>query len=408
MQKIKKLESLTSLRFFAAAMIVLGHGHGLFGSAGIATTLSLAQGVSFFFVLSGFILTYNYPTISTFDGVKKFYRARFARIFPSHIVAIIVLLFFTGGLNTGGLQGAKVLFAGLANVFLFQSVIPVKDVFLTFNGVSWSISTEMFFYLAFPLLIGSLIPGKWIKLLLLSVAVLFHLWFGMLWNVSYDEGGSQFSLMGLLYINPWVRILEFYIGVLTCQLFLKTSDALSVKKIPCAAFTFLEVCVIALSIYTMWISPRIALLLEIPGQAGIVTNYYLTKSGSALSFALLILIFAHGKGLVNKFLSSKWLVLLGEISFALYLVHMSVLVWFQKNLVVFSNLPTMIQAITFWSISLVVAWFLHRLIELPCRNLIIGWSKNRTFDKAVFDKSFILNAFFMVCVLVSIKIIAPS
>lgn len=48
MQNIKKLDALTSLRFFAAAMIVLGHGHGLFGSLGIATTLSLAQGVSFF------------------------------------------------------------------------------------------------------------------------------------------------------------------------------------------------------------------------------------------------------------------------------------------------------------------------------------------------------------------------
>lgn len=44
MQNTKKLDSLTSLRFFAAAMIVLGHGHGLFGSMGLATTYSLAQG----------------------------------------------------------------------------------------------------------------------------------------------------------------------------------------------------------------------------------------------------------------------------------------------------------------------------------------------------------------------------
>ncbi|WP_215414323.1 acyltransferase family protein, partial [Escherichia coli] len=100
----------TFLRFFAAAMIVLGHGHGLFGSLGIATTISLAQGVSFFFVLSGFILTYNYPKLKTFAEVKGFYVARFARILPSHLFAMLLLVIFTGGINQGGLQGAAIAF----------------------------------------------------------------------------------------------------------------------------------------------------------------------------------------------------------------------------------------------------------------------------------------------------------
>ena len=48
----EKLDSLTSLRFFAAAMIIIGHAHHLFGSAGIATNFSLTQGVSFFLYFS--------------------------------------------------------------------------------------------------------------------------------------------------------------------------------------------------------------------------------------------------------------------------------------------------------------------------------------------------------------------
>jgi hypothetical protein len=40
------------------------------------------------------------------------------------------------------------------------------------------------------------------EIIIVSLLVIFHLCFGVLWNVSPDEGGSQFSLMGLLYINP--------------------------------------------------------------------------------------------------------------------------------------------------------------------------------------------------------------
>ena len=55
----KKLDALTSLRFIAATMIVFYHmkGFALFGFSGPSF---LAQGVSFFFVLSGFILAYVY------------------------------------------------------------------------------------------------------------------------------------------------------------------------------------------------------------------------------------------------------------------------------------------------------------------------------------------------------------
>ena len=66
-----RLDALTSLRFFAAAMIVLHH---LKGNSGVPATLPfnldnfLGLGVSFFFLLSGFILVYNYPSLSELGG----------------------------------------------------------------------------------------------------------------------------------------------------------------------------------------------------------------------------------------------------------------------------------------------------------------------------------------------------
>src|SRR6516165_1764002 len=86
-----KLDALTSLRFFAAFMIVVAHAIGLFPNIfhldphGIVPGLALGQGVSFFYVLSGFILTYNYYGLKGPADTKRFLWARIGRIWPSHI-----------------------------------------------------------------------------------------------------------------------------------------------------------------------------------------------------------------------------------------------------------------------------------------------------------------------------------
>ena len=118
-------------------LIVLGHGHPYFGSFGLATTISLTQGVSFFFVLSGFILAYNYSSFQDIASLQKFYRARQARIRPLKVAGIIILVLLTKSWNTGSLQGFNQLFfAGASNLLLFQSLVPLRDVYLVFNGVA--------------------------------------------------------------------------------------------------------------------------------------------------------------------------------------------------------------------------------------------------------------------------------
>lgn len=371
MIKHRKLDALTSLRFFAAAMIVIGHTHPLFGSAGIATNFSLAQGVSFFFVLSGFILKYNYSELSNWQQVKRFFIARFARIYPSHIAAIGLLLLLTGGLNLGGLDKVQSVFVGFLNVFLMQSLVPLKDVFLTYNGVAWSISTEFWFYLIFPLLITSFIPGRFFKLLLLIAIAVVFLGFAVLWQVSSDEGSAQFSLLGLLYVNPLVRIVEFYIGVLACDLFLKVHNKFETAKISKIKFNLLEIFTVALTLSSLWLTPRLAAYLQINGELSVVLNYYFTKSGSAVVFALLIIVFALNSGFLSRLISRKLFVILGEISFALYLVHMSVLIFFKKLIESHPDITLLFQVLLFWSLSLLFAWTLHKIVENPFRMLIL-------------------------------------
>src|SRR6476620_1599615 len=140
----RKLDSLTALRFIAAAAIVVHHSADNFGfSAQPGGRFLLGQAVSFFFVLSGFILTYVYPRLDSRTARRRFWLARFARVWPAHFAAFVVLWLvlqrpqrFPTGVSTWWL--------GLLNVMLVHAWVPVWNVFFSFNAVSWSISTEVF------------------------------------------------------------------------------------------------------------------------------------------------------------------------------------------------------------------------------------------------------------------------
>ena len=372
MNKPQKLDTLTSLRFFAAAMIVLGHSHRLFGSMGLATTFSLAQGVSFFFVLSGFILAYNYPVLETWADVGAFFKARIARIWPAHIAAIGLLVLLTSHLNIGGLSRGAAIFTGFANIFLFQSIIPLRDVFLAFNGVAWSISTEMFFYFAFPLLIASMYFGWKSKLSLLILIVLFYLWFAVAWAIPSDEAAKSINLMGLLYVNPLVRLFEFFVGVLACNLYVHIKPRINYSV---GYFTVVEIAIVMLTLFSMHFSHRVVSFLGWHGEVANVVFYYLTKVGSFWVFAALIIVFAFGKGLLSRVLSLKPMILLGEISFSLYLVHMTILKWYEINSAYFQNLPEWSKVSLYWLLSLLIAYLMHKIVEIPCRKLVISLPK---------------------------------
>jgi peptidoglycan/LPS O-acetylase OafA/YrhL len=375
MNKPQKLDTLTSLRFFAAAMIVIGHFHRLFGSMGLATTFSLAQGVSFFFVLSGFILTYNYPVLATKADVVTFFKARIARIWPAHIAAIGLLILLTANMNLGGPSRGAAIFAGFANIFLFQSLVPLSDVFLALNGVAWSISTEMFFYFAFPLLIADTYCGWKPKLSLLILIAVLHLWFATVWSIPSDESVTSVNLMGLINVNPLVRLFEFFMGVLACTLFMHLRSRINYSV---GCFTVLEVAIVMLTLFSMHFSHRVVSFLGWQGGFANVVFYYLTKVGSFWVFAPLIIIFAFGKGLLSKVLTLKPMILLGEISFALYLVHMTVLKWYEINILYFQDIPEWSKVAGCWLLSLLIAYLLHKIVEIPCRKLITALPKVNT------------------------------
>src|ERR1044071_2610434 len=142
---IRKLNCLTSLRFFAAAVIVVHHLRGAFGvPQNVWEHIPLDNGVSFFFVLSGFILTYVYSSEQPLP-IRRFLVARFARVWPAHVFALLLLLLLTPEILRHSFSLSKF----LANISMIHSWIPIRAYNDSFVGPSWSISTEFGFYLCF-------------------------------------------------------------------------------------------------------------------------------------------------------------------------------------------------------------------------------------------------------------------
>lgn len=309
-----KIDQLTSLRFFAAFMIVMHHSQNLLG---IENGFNLGQGVSFFFILSGFILAYVYPSLDTRPSVLLFLRARIARVWPVYIFSLLFAFFvipFSWRNDTG-----------LANVLMLQAWLPMSTYYFSYNAAAWSISTEFFFYLAFSVLIHNW-HRTWPLKFLLSLATLVALIFlcsifdlPAYADPSKGHDGLMVTQHGLIYINPISRIFEFVVGMVVATIWKKA------RKPQGPVFgTMLEVLAIILCVASVYMGGSVAAYVG-NSVFGPSTGQWFIHSGSVLAFAILIYVIATGAGLVSKVLNLRIFVFLGEISFSLYLFHQTLL-----------------------------------------------------------------------------------
>jgi peptidoglycan/LPS O-acetylase OafA/YrhL len=366
-----KLEALTSLRFFAAMMIVFHHAKDRFGIG--HADVNLGQGVAFFFVLSGFILAYVYPNLDAPGAVGKFWRARVSRVWPAHLAALVLGMFLIGFQDRGPL-------VLLANVLMLHAWVPFPAVHFSYNGPSWSISTELFFYLVFPWFIH-----EWSKTgkrkLALAFGLLAFVVFATRTLPDFASAVDPQQRMTLtkhafVYISPLGRLFEFVCGIALAGLWRKYRD----RPMPGPA-TLWEIAAIAGVVGMLYLvqfeSYR---LTRYVGTGGFL---WLAHAGAMPAFAFLIYVMALGRGQVSRLLRLPGLVLLGEISYSLYLIHQIMMVWFDSHLGRFAPVPFPIGFLAYLAIVLLMAYLIWRLVEMPMRRLLMGhqvihWASART------------------------------
>src|SRR4051812_27059916 len=217
--EIRKLNPLTSLRFLAAGMIVIHHLRGAFGIPhDFCEPFALDNGVSFFFVLSGFILTYVYSARPRLEK-RRFLLARLARLWPAHVGAFGVMAL----LAWDGVRNQFTVWKFLANLALVHAWIPLREYNFSFVGPSWSISTEFGFYLCFLWLVRNWDRTWWWKLALTATCAGLKIFLGNLLPGKIPGLAAEDLRRSLVYIHPLARLFEFSVGMAAAALWRRYS-----------------------------------------------------------------------------------------------------------------------------------------------------------------------------------------
>lgn len=300
-----RIEQLTFTRFLAAIAIVIYHyGKGSFFLTSehfhfIFENANL--GVSYFFVLSGFVMIIAYGRLKKLR-YKNYYINRFSRIYPIYFIAILAII----TIKHFSFETDEFVY----NILLIQAWIP--NMALTLNYPGWSLSVELLFYICFPLIfkLFKLYSTKkivWLVLLIwLLTQVTFNLiYFDILPNVIYSN-------LDLMYFPP-LHINQFLVGCTTGLLYLKTKKL----KIP--------------SVYNLLIILSLVSIIIVTFKFSHILNLH--NGALAILFAPLIYFLSIDKSFLTTILSNSIFIFLGEISYSVYILQDPIFHIFSDNFI---------------------------------------------------------------------------
>jgi len=191
-----QLDQITFTRFIAALTVVFFHyGQNIFPANISFLFENITAGpiaVGYFYVLSGFIMAIAYyqadPNKQIPISKKKYWVARFARIYPVYLLALLIIV--AAKYKTLADDWATL----PLHLFLLQSWIPGYPI--TLNTPGWSLSVEAFFYLCFPFLLFWIYKYKAKSLVIFSIIFWIATQFVLLNLLNSDAYAPKTKLHG--------------------------------------------------------------------------------------------------------------------------------------------------------------------------------------------------------------------
>ncbi len=302
--------SLDSWRGIAAALVAVSHFHANNSIAGTHLLENLRLFVDFFFILSGFVIAKTYrDRLSQGLSIKHFMALRVGRLWPLHVTILLALFGIELARWIAGVDSSRVFVEQnsienfVASFFLVQSLGYYPQ---AANGPAWSISTELWTYLIFALVTTLLF--RWYRL---SLSILAASAFCFLISAEHlPEWTHVWTFMGRC-------VFGFFVGALLFELYSAKPFQDAAAAIPKAGYSGLEL----LSI----LGVVLLLFLARLSDGGPMLDHINTLAVPV--FSIVVLVFAFERGVVSKLLRNPFPVLLGTLSYSIYLTHELVQTW---------------------------------------------------------------------------------
>lgn len=354
--KAGEIRSLTGLRGVAALTVVIYHttSFPIIKSAFKQGYLS----VDIFFVLSGFVMAYNYgDDFRSGPSVRKylsFLWARFARVYPLYFVATLCLLACGSAGSPEIVRSEAFLGTIIANLTLMQMLVGTKSILFP----SWSISTEVFAYLAFPILVTIMI-GRSLSAAALASSVAFAVYIGIANTPTPHVDDVRDGLLNCSWIGSWWPIARCIAGFSLGILALRMTEIPEVKWLDSAVVETTLTAIVVIAFFV----PRADLLFV-----------------AATPF--LVAALSRQRGPISGFLSWTPLFLLGEWSYSFYLLQPF---YFDLRsgtagvleFVLSQQVASRTAGASTLMMLVAASWAAYTLIERPARALLRRWDGDR-------------------------------
>ena len=345
-QPVNKLDQLTTTRFIAALSVVLFHGGGNIGILKYLPMLSSGPtAVSYFYVLSGFVMALVYYRPGKSFEIKKYWLARFSRIYPVYIFSFVLTCIYYFEIISK-IKADKI----WANVFLYQAWFA--EYAQSFNIAAWSLSVEIFFYIIFPLVL--LLTYRLTTRKIIWGAIVF-------WAVSQLVHSAFFiqrmpEMQATLSYSPIFHLNAFLLGVAGGVWYLGSKT----KQINSSAN----------SILLIGATTMVLILLSLRDLTHVLPNTFSMDNGLlAPLFLVIILTLAADTTKLTKWMSHPWLVTLGDASYALYILHIPIR-WLIERILAATHLSVPYEAmyITYMIFVILLSILVFKYIERPARD----------------------------------------
>ena len=353
---VRRVESLTGLRFFAAVAVVLCHVGGSFSFVDHAVVADGYGyvGVTFFFLLSGFVLTWS----CTGQAARRFWWLRISRIWPA--ACLMMVFAFTVIADKESIPGPG---GHLAELALVQAWSPDQSVYFGGNGVEWSLSAELFFYALFPFAAAGLARLRGRGLATTAAATLLVL--GLVPLIASTCGLSASLYYWLFFVFPPYRFGEFLLGMILARAVLLGLRAPRPALTASVGAAGAAVVLWSITRYTI----ESGVLVQRPDVALLFIPFFALLLWGCVSMEL------AGR---RPWLATKPMLRLGEWSFALYLVHKPTFIftsrwsWWHNH----GGYSAVLMFAAYLALAVCVAaclcLFVERPIERRLRHLRIG------------------------------------